>query len=215
MGTAGHRREDERSSAEMRRAEGLKLKLKQTQRGPRGAGGGAAGPRGQSHQLHLGPRVLLDHCFFHGYRILAFVLMDYITGWRINQCPGTGVKARDSWQTSQQPAGAAVGLEDQADPSQMVREREEEEEEEEERDAQKLKDIKNCAAVKRYNDIGADKRSPLHAHGTPHASRKCPGKISDKVSAPGDSRLLRINKRKKRTKRTKRRGLPRSSGSRC
>lgn len=44
---------------------------------------GATGPQGQSHQLHLGPRVLLDHCFFHGYQILAFVLMDYITGWCI------------------------------------------------------------------------------------------------------------------------------------
>lgn len=43
----------------------------------------ATGPLGQSHQLHLGPRVLLDHCFFHGYQILAFVLMDYITGWCI------------------------------------------------------------------------------------------------------------------------------------
>lgn len=43
----------------------------------------ATGPQGQSHQLHLGPRVLLDHCFFHGYQILAFVLMDYITGWSI------------------------------------------------------------------------------------------------------------------------------------
>ena len=44
---------------------------------------GATRPQGQSHQLHLGPRVLLDHCFFHGYQILAFVLMDYITGWYI------------------------------------------------------------------------------------------------------------------------------------
>lgn len=32
---------------------------------------GATGPTGQSHQLHLGPGVLLDHCFFHGYQILS------------------------------------------------------------------------------------------------------------------------------------------------
>lgn len=42
---------------------------------------GPTRPQGQSHQLHLGPRVRLDHCFFHGYQILVFVLMDYITGW--------------------------------------------------------------------------------------------------------------------------------------
>lgn len=44
---------------------------------------GAIGPQGQSHQLHLGLWVLLDHCFFHGYQVLAFELMDYITGWCI------------------------------------------------------------------------------------------------------------------------------------
>lgn len=38
----------------------------------------AIGPQGQSHQLHLGPRVLLHHRFFHGYQILAFVLIDYM-----------------------------------------------------------------------------------------------------------------------------------------
>lgn len=54
-------------------------KAKTNPAGPRGA----TGPQGQSHQLHLGLRVLLDHCFFHGYQILAFELTDYITGWCI------------------------------------------------------------------------------------------------------------------------------------
>lgn len=54
-------------------------KAKTNPAGPRGA----TGPQGQSRQLHLGPRVLLDHCFFHGYQILPFELMDYITGWCI------------------------------------------------------------------------------------------------------------------------------------
>lgn len=80
MGTAGHRREDVRSSAEMWRAEGWNRSLNKPSRA---TGGGAAGPQGQSHQLHLGLWVLLDHCFFHGYQIRAFELMDYITGWCI------------------------------------------------------------------------------------------------------------------------------------
>lgn len=37
-----------------------------------------------------------------------------------NQCPGTKVSERDSWQTSQQTERASTGLKDWADPSQMV-----------------------------------------------------------------------------------------------
>lgn len=54
---------------------GAETKAKTNPAGPQEA----IGPQGQSHQLHLGPRVLLHHRFFHGYQVLAFVLMDYIT----------------------------------------------------------------------------------------------------------------------------------------
>lgn len=55
---------------------GVKLKLKQIQLSHRGPQGHGAGPT----SFYLGRRVLLDHCFFHGYQVLAFVLMDELTG---------------------------------------------------------------------------------------------------------------------------------------